>query len=176
MKNIFCWITALAGMTMLIGCASFNAALTPSLRVEKDEFDGSTIVYQPPVSAASSLNEGWHQLGFEWSSKWKYNVFIIVGVSGVHNITSVDFKVDGEIIENIKEASKLTDYGENISTRRFVTSLSNFKKIAEAKNVKMKVSGIDNYSVSTFGVGSSAPIISKFKPFVEKINELQKIK
>ncbi|MBI2427497.1 MAG: hypothetical protein HYV29_01620 [Ignavibacteriales bacterium] len=158
----------------LVGCAAMNDALTPSLRIEKDEFDGSTIIYQPPVSAASGSSEGWHHLGFEWSTKWRYNAFITVGVSGIHNISSVEFKVDGNVIDNIKVASEITDYGEHISTRRFATSWTNFLKLANAKTVIMKVNRINEYSVSTFGIGSSAPVVSKFSPFVNEVNEMQK--
>jgi|SRR5690554_709877 len=167
--RIIVLIFALVG---LHGCASFNDSMTPSMKVQKDDFDGSLIVSQSPVSAASSMKEAWHTLGFEWVQKFPDVVFIEVGVSGITNVVSVAFNVDGEIIENVKQASSLTKYGD-WSTRRLVIPIKDFSKIAAGKDVKMKVMQIDTYSVSSFGSANSGAIVnSKFPPFIEKLKEL----
>ena len=62
-------IAVLSCASILICCASINQGLTPSAKTLVSDFDGSIEVIQKPVSAASSLSEGWHTLGFRWSSK-----------------------------------------------------------------------------------------------------------
>ena len=158
-------------LSTISSCASFNDAMTPSLSVQQDQFDGSLIITQPPVSAASGLSEGWHTLGFQWSNKFPKVVFLEVGVSGITNVMGVAFNVDGQIIENIKEASSLTKYGD-WSTRRLVMPVSDFLKVAQGNDVKMKVMQIDTYSVSSFGPTNSGAIINaKFAPFIQKLKE-----
>jgi hypothetical protein len=158
-------------LVALSGCASINDAMTPSVQVKKDQFDNSEIIYQPPVSAASSLSEGWHTLGFQWNSKYPDVVFLEVGVKGITNVMGVAFNVDGLLIENIREASQLTDYGQ-WSTRRMVLPISDFIKVAQGKNVKMKVHQIDTYTVSSFGPENSGAIVNgKFEPFLQKLRE-----
>lgn len=159
---------------LISGCANFNDAMTPSLAVKTDQFDGSVIIVQPPISASSSLSEGWHTLGFEWNQKFPDEIFITVGVSDIDNVMGVKFNVDGKVITNIKDASTLTKYGD-WSTRRFVMPISDFVKVAQGRDVKMKVMQIDTYSVSSFGsINSGAIVNAKFAPFIQKLKE-QKI-
>jgi len=158
-------------LSVIPGCASFNDKMTPSVSVHQDQFDGSLIIEQSPVSAASGLSEGWHTLGFQWYQKFPKVVFLEVGVSGTTNVMGVAFNVDGQIIENIKAASVLTKYGD-WSTRRLVMPISDFVKVAQGSNVKMKVMQIDTYSVSSFGSANSDAIVnSKFGPFIQKLKE-----
>lgn len=155
------------------GCASMNDAMTPSLSVTKDDFDGTTIIRQSPVSSSSGLGEGWHTLGFEWSKKTPDTVFVTVGTNGIVNITDVAFNADGQIISNIKPASTITEYGQ-WSTRRFHMALDDFMKVANAKIVKMKVIRINDYSVSSFGTEVSGAVVNtKFQPFLSKLSELR---
>lgn len=157
--------------TLISGCASFNDAMTPSLSVQNDPFDGSLNIVQPPVSAASGMSEGWHTLGFQWNQNFPQVVFLEVGVSGIANVMGVAFNVDGEFIENIKEASTLTKYGD-WSTRRLVMSVVEFVKVAQGKDVKMKVMKIDTYSVSSFGTANAGALVnSKFPEFIQKLKE-----
>lgn len=160
----------------ITGCTSMNDALTPSLNTHKDSFDGALIVSQAPVSSSSSLTEGWHTMGFEWNQKFPDVVFLEVGTNGITNVQGVAFNVDGEIIENITEASVLTKYG-SWSTRRLVMPINEFVKVAKGRDVKMKLIQIDTYSVSTFGVSNSGAVVnSKFPPFLNKLKELDVIK
>jgi hypothetical protein len=161
MKSLFVIISVF----IITSCASFNAAMTPSVKVMKDDFDNSTIIYQAPVSSASSMSESFSTLGFEWSSNTPNNVYLIAGVRGIENISGVAFNIDGEVLENIKIASSLTKY-DTWSTRRFVISKANFIRLTKASSVKMKVSQIDTYTVSSFGLGSLAVVSSKFEPFL----------
>jgi len=155
------------------GCASMNDSLTPSMSVVKDDFDGSIIVRQAPVSAASSMSEGWHTLGFEWNQKTPDIIYITAGTNGTVNITDVEFNADGNIISNIKTASTLTEYGK-WSTRRFSMSWNDFLKITNAKSVKMKVVQINDYTVSSFGPENSGAIVNtKIPPFLKKVQELR---
>jgi hypothetical protein len=160
----------------ITGCTSMNDALTPSLNTHKDSFDGALIVSQAPVSSSSSLTEGWHTMGFEWNQKFPDVVFLEVGTNGITNVQGVAFNVDGEIIENITEASVLTKYG-SWSTRRLVMPINEFVKVAKGRDVKMKLIQIDTYSVSSFGVSNSGAVVnSKFPPFLNKLKELDVIK
>lgn len=157
---------------MFAGCASVNDSLTPPMSVNKDDFDGSIIVRQSPVSAASSISEGWHTLGFEWNQNSPNTIFITAGTNGSVNITDVQFNVDGKIISNIKTASTLTEY-DKWSTRRFSMSWSDFLEIANAKSVKMKVVQINSYTVSSFGPEHSGAVVNaKIPPFIKKVQEL----
>ena len=157
----------------LSACESINSSMTSSMKIQEDDFDGTLIVSQSPVSAASSTKEAWHTLGFEWLQKYPDVVFLEVGVSGITNVMGVAFNVDGEIIKNIKQASSLTKYGD-WSTRRLVLSFDDFEKIASGNDIKMKVIQIDTYSVSSFGSKNSAAIVNlKFPPFLQKIKDLR---
>ncbi|MGI2037060.1 hypothetical protein ACRN9Z_03130 [Shewanella frigidimarina] len=161
---------------IITGCTSMNDALTPSLNTHKDSFDGAVIVSQAPVSSSSSLTEGWHTMGFEWNQKFPDVVFLEVGTNGITNVQGVAFNVDGEIIENITEASVLTKYG-SWSTRRLVMPINEFVRVAKGRDVKMKLIQIDTYSVSSFGVSNSGAVVnSKFPPFLNKLKELDVIK
>ena len=155
----------------LFSCSSYNQMATPSAKVITDSFDGSLMVYQDNVSAASSLSEGWHTLGFRWVKKYPDIIYLSVGTNGITNISSVAFNIDGKIIELNDPASNLTDYGD-WSTRPFAISLDDFKLLAEGNTVKMKVVMIDTFTVSTFGKNHpSAIVVGKFDKFLQLISE-----
>lgn len=176
MLNIKMKVFIAAVILLMTGCASMNDALTPSLQTQTDPFDNSLIISQAPVSASSSISEPWHTMGFEWNKKFPKVVFLTVGTNGITNVEGVAFNVDGKIIENIKEASVLTQYG-SWSTRRLVMPISDFIIVAQGRDVKMKLIQIDTYSVSTFGSDHPGAIVnSKFSPFISKLKELHAIK
>lgn len=163
----------LSCVLVIAGCASVNDSLTPSVSVMKDDFDGATIVRQPPVSSSGSLSEGWHTLGFEWNQKTPDTVYITAGTNGVVNITEVAFNADGKVISHIQPASALTEYG-SWSTRRFAMSWQDFLIIAKAKSVKMRLVRINDYTVSSFGPDyPNALVNAKIPPFVAKVQELR---
>ena len=183
MRNIL----FIAILLVVSGCASMNDAMTPSAHVEKDKFDGATIVNQDSVSASSSVSdENMHSLGFDWTSKSPDVVYITVGVYGVANISGVKFNADGKIIESAKPVATSTDYanatiemvmagssGKTFSTRRFVMPIDDFRTIATAQDVRMRIDRINSYSVSTFGPANGIAIINtKFKPFLEKVDSI----
>jgi hypothetical protein len=110
-------------------------------------------------------------MGFTWKGKSPEIVYITVGVEGIDNITRLAFNVDGEIIENIRTASNLTKYGK-WSTRQFAVPIQTFIKIAKGNDVKMKISQIDTYTVSSFGSSNSMAVInSKFPPFLSELKK-----
>ena len=89
----------------LVGCATMPTDVSlledsaiPSLSVIKDEFDGSAIVQQVPVSSSSSLAEGWHALGFEWHQKTPEIIFVTAGTIGSVTLTHLAFNSDGELL------------------------------------------------------------------------------
>ncbi len=154
-------------VAMMSGCQSINSAMTPSSRVSTDPFDGTTTVTQPPVSAAASLTEDWHTLGFEWTARTPNQVFLTPGVQGIDNIFGLEFNVAGRMI-SASSASLTTDYAD-WSTRRFVVSYQDFVTIATAPIVKMKVSGANSYGVSSFGTGTSALVSKKLPTFLQQV-------
>jgi len=173
-NKIIAFVLAIA----LMGCASMNDAMTPSAHVQKDDFDGSTLVNQDPVSAATLGDSGWNVLGFDWTSKTPNSAYITVGVQGINNISGVQFNADGKLIESVKHASIGTNYANSsspLSTRRFSMPWNDFKIIATAKDVKMRVEMINTYNVSKFGPANGTVIVNtKFTPFVQKVEEALK--
>ena len=141
--------------------------MTPASKVSTDDFDGSKIVSQAPVSSSSSLTEDWHTLGFDYTSKTPDKVYVTAGVSGTDNIFGLDFNIGGRIIQ-AQQASLTTDY-DSWSTRRFCVSYKDFIAIATALSVKMKVSGANKYGVSSFGTSTNALVNKKFSPFLQKL-------
>jgi len=169
MKLIFIYI--FSGLIFLSGCASMNDSLTPSVTTKKDAFDGTLIINQSPVSSASKMSEPWHTMGFTWKEQNPDTVYVTAGVHGINNITKLAFNVDGEIINNIRTASSLTNYGD-WSTRKFAVPIQTFVKIAKGKDVKMRISQIDTYSVSSFGSSNTGAIVnSKFPPFLAELKK-----
>ncbi len=152
-----------------------NEVLTPGVSVAQDEFDNTAIVRQPPVSASSSMGEGPHLLGFSWYEKSPDTVYLTVSKLGILNIEGVQFMVDGEPLEPIRKASRLTDYGRSTdrkSSRRFATTFSAFERLANAQDVRMRVESIDTYSVSKFGPANGIAVINeKFGKFLAEVNE-----
>ena len=180
-----CKSAFLAIILAVTGCASMNDAMTPSLSVTKDRFDDTTIVKQPIVPANSSFSDSLAGLGFEWKSSLPDKIILTVGISGIENIEGADFKADGQDIPSPTTAGYLTQYPEKnlsfgdmtstYSTRRMVMPLGDFVKIANAKQVKMKIHHIDTYSVSIFGRSEMAVVGSKFEPFLAKLKDMKVI-
>jgi len=161
------WILA---ATALAGCASMNDAMTPSVNVVKDDFDGKTVIRQSPVSAASNLSETAHVLGFEWYEKYPDLIFITVGAAfRTQAIENVAFNADNVVLERFKTASSFTEFRDRASYRRFEIPWTDFVRIANASSVKMKIEGINDYTVSSFGVGGYAIVNTKFQPFIQQV-------
>ena len=161
------------------GCASLNDAMTPSIESLQDKFDGSAILRQRPVNAAGSLGESFHLLGFDWSSCTPDSVFITAGAVGTRAIRDVQFNIDGKFIRDAKPASTMTEFANGNSYRRFEIPIEVFIAIASAKSVKMRLDGINDYTVSSFGpegTGSMAIVNSKFQPFVAKLREMRPVR
>jgi len=162
------WILWLAAL--LSGCASFNDTLTPSANVIQDKFDGSTIVRQLPVSAAASVADAWHTLGFEWISSAPKDVYVTAGIIGTVRVSTLAFNADGTLITDIRQASEHTAFSDGWSSRRFVMPLADFLVVARASTVHMKISQSNSESVSTFGTSHPLAIVTKkFQPFLDKV-------
>lgn len=166
-------------LLLLAGCADMNDAMTPSLRMEKDNFDGATIVRQPSVGASSTLGEPRHTLAFDWNQRTPNTVYVTAGVLGIRSIAALAFNADGRVIQNLKEASAVTDrisYGQagSWSERRFAMTWEEFQAVVNARSVKMRVSGVNDYAVSSFGPDHDGAIVNtKLKPFAERVRELR---
>lgn len=162
------------------GCTGFNDAMTPGVEVIQDQYYGTSIVRQAPVSAAQSLSEAWHTLGFEWVEKTPNRVYITAGIEGVRYLTGVEFKADGSVIDKIEPAAIMTEleyYAVDLPTwsgRRFVMSWDDFQVIATAQTVLMRLDHVDKYSVSSFGQSRPKAIVTaKFGPFLAKVREIR---
>lgn len=167
----------LAIITTIAGCADFNAAMTPGAVTIKDDFSGATIIRQDSISASSSLSESFHTIGFEWSTHKPDTVYITAGLAmQTRTIQGVQFKADGQTIENIELASTHTEYENQASSRRFALPLAEFRKIAAASEVKMKVvyDFENSYSVSSFGTNHPLALTTKkIPPFISQIDTLK---
>ena len=169
MKTALGLLTTCLAAFLLNGCQSYNAAMTPRTKVAVDDFDGSRVITQPPVSSSASIAEDWHMLGFDWNSRTPDKVFLTAGVHGTNNVFGLDFDVGGKVI-TARPASLTTEYGP-WSTRRFVVSRKEFETLATAPLVKMKVSGANSYGVSSFGTSPRALVGSKFLSFLQRLEE-----
>lgn len=168
MKNYLKLFILLASVLFIANCATMNQQLTPGVKVVVSDFDNSIEVIQKPVSSSSKITEGWHTLGFRWNNQAPKHVFLTVGVKGIENISEVDFNIDGKFVSP-KTASTITNYSD-WSTRQFVMTIDNFKALAKANSVKMKVTIIDKYTVSSFGKNYPNAIINgKFLDFLTQI-------
>lgn len=158
-------------IALVTSCAGVVDSMTPSTQAFVDEFDGRRIVRQPPVSAASGLGESFHTLGFEWMEKYPNSIFITAGVAmRTSAIADVAFNADGRIFDKLKLASSLTDFEYQASSRRFELPLEDFVVIATASLVKMRLGGINAYTVSSFGHGAgSSAVNAKFGPFLDAV-------
>lgn len=156
----------------LMGCVGVNDALTPSAQTIVDQFDGRQIIRQAPISAASGLSEDFHTLGFEWMEKYSDLIFVTVGhAMQIRAIQDAAFNADGKIFDKLKPASALTHFEHGASFRRFEMPLDQFRVVARANVVKMRVGGINDYTVSSFGPGSGEAIVnSKFAPFLTAVD------
>jgi len=160
---------------LLSGCASMNDALTPSPSTLKDDFDGTTIVRQPPVGASSSFSEPIHSLGFEWFTRDPGRVYLNVGAhfsARTGGMTGLSFNADGEIFR-AEQSNPFTKRERDIykESSRFSVTFDQFQRIASAQVVKMRVDGLGEATVSSFGprTGSGAQVTLKFAPFLEQI-------
>lgn len=152
-------------------CKSYTELMTPSARISSDSFDGSKVINQPPVSAAASMSENWHTLGFDWNSRTPDKVFVTAGAPGTQNIFGLAFNVGGKVI-TARSVSLMTEFGVS-STRRFAMNYRDFETIATAPLVKMKVSGANSYGVSSFGTSTKALVNAKFPGFLQQVQAIR---
>lgn len=157
---------------ILMGCAHVNGALTPAVQVAKDEFDGAAIVRQPPVSAAYGMRDAWHTLGFEWIEKTPGVVYLTAAAQGAA-ISELAFNADGRIFGNLKVATLPVPANQG-NSRRFVMVWDDFMVLVNAKEVKMRASRDNEYTVSSFGSAyPNAQVNATFVPFVAKVREVR---
>lgn len=165
-------------LTLLIFLAGCVSTMWP-MQVIKDDFDGATIVRQPPVVACRPIltnPDNPQYLGFEWSTKNPDLVILTAQLNGIDNIVSLEFMSDDKPINNIKIASPTTEFdtGSSSSSRRFSIPIEDFRKIAAARIVKMKTSSISAYNVSRFGQEYPDVIVTtRFTPFLAKIESIK---
>lgn len=165
-----------SAVVLLLTLTACVSSMWP-LEVMKDDFDGATIVRQPPVVASRptlTSDDSPQSLGFEWSSKTPDTVFVTAQYFVIENIEKVEFIADEQRIQGISTASVLTQFepGSSYSSRRFAMPMTEFRKIASAHIVKMKISSIDTYSVSRFGKDYPNVIVSdRFDPFLVAVDQ-----
>ncbi|MES1982379.1 MAG: hypothetical protein V4443_07875 [Pseudomonadota bacterium] len=175
----------LAILLVLSGCtSSINKLTTPNAQVSKDKSDGSVYVRQPPVNASRdsfSSGDAWHTLGFEWLSRIPDTVFFTVGVIGqASQIQDLALIADDQVIQGIKPTS---DTNINIDQsvgiplkdtyRRYSMPLDEFRKVAAARVVKMKIFRAHDTSSSQFGKDFPYVAVNgKFSPFLNKVDAL----
>lgn len=157
-------------LAFVAGCAGFQDAMTPSFSVSSDAYSGVVTIDQPPVNAAQ-MGEHFHVLGFDWRGDMPDSVFVTAGVQGIENVMGLHLKADGVELSGIDEASSNTEYGD-WSTRRFVMPLSEFERLENAGDVRLRIDSIDTYSVSSFSVsGNAGAVAAKIKPFLAAIRQ-----
>lgn len=165
-------LAAIVTAMSMTGCAQMNNAITPSVDVAQDEFTGATVVTQDVVSATDSMTDGWNLLGFIWNSYRPDYVYINAGVTDSPvNIKDTKFKVGNDFIQCKKTDQIFTSFQKTGSIKQCYMPLSDFKRIATADKVMLRIETGDGMSTSSFGAGSSATVSSKFVPFLAAIEE-----
>jgi hypothetical protein len=172
-------------LLLMTGCtSSINKLTSPNANVIKDETDGSVLITQPPVTAArDSFESGdaWHTFGFEWFSKVPDIVVFTAGVIGQASpIQDITLIADDEIIQDITPASNTSiDINQTVGIplkdthRRFTMPLTQLRKVAAARVVKMKIVRANGASFSQFGKDSPYVAVNgKFAPFLKKVDGL----
>lgn len=165
-------------LASLTGCQLFP------LQVMKDDFDGATIVRQPNLVASRptlTTEDNPQGLGFEWSTAKPDIVLLTAGLFEISNIEKLEFIADDQPITGVALASVITEFNTSkyssapASMRLFSIPMAEFRKLANARIVKMKISGIGNYSVSRFGQDyPDVMVSSRFAPFLAKIDAVKK--
>lgn len=154
----------------LAACMSASQSPTPSAKTTVDDSDNTIKVIQKPVSAANNTKEGKNILGFSWYSQAPNIVFLDAGMSGRTKVTGVAFDIDGDIVE-FKSLSGGTRFENNWSYITFLMPLDQFRRMASAKIVEMKVEKNFAYSVSSFGKTRPNAIVNgKFAAFLEQVD------
>src|SRR3954452_14919778 len=97
-STLLSFFASLVLLSLLVSCQDINSAITPGSKSMTDDFDGSKVITQAPVSSSSTLAEAWHTLGFDWSSKTPDRIFLTAGVQGTNNVFGLDFNVGGRVI------------------------------------------------------------------------------
>ena len=164
-------ILAILATVTMTGCASLAAdIMTPGPKAETDPYDGATQVTQPPANA-STASGPFVSLGMYWKSSTPDLVYVQPGVRGIRNVFDVDFTADGRRIEDAKPAQIFPDYGE-MSSRAFAISYDEFRAIATAQTVRMKITTGSKHQVATFGQAHSSAMIShKLPEFLELVRQ-----
>ena len=169
-------LSLLATSLFLVSCQSYNNAVTPKAKVITDDFDGSKIVMQSPISSASKLSEPWHLLGFDYNSKTPGTVYLTAVTQGINNVFGLEFNADGKFIKtsrvSVSTDLKFSRYGDK-SQSRFTIPYNDFVTISNSSSVKMKIVKANSYSVSSFGTSTRALVNSKFQSFLEKTASLR---
>lgn len=174
------WILCIT-LILLAGCTSFNQKMTPGVSTQVDKFDGSVYINQPPVGCASDLSENIMAMGFWWSEKNPGVVALDVNYHGSVAMMSLEFKIDGEDVQTTKRAG-LTDIDINRdrlsgvvssnSQKTFFISLEDFRRMARADVVKMRVLLSTSHLFASFGKSRKAAIINgKMTPFLELVDK-----
>jgi hypothetical protein len=156
----------------LTACMSASQSPTPTAKTTV----GDSVI-QKPVSAENNTKRGSNILGFSWKSTAPESVILEVGTLGNY-VKAVHFDIDGDMLRYDKPEDTLTSYG-TYSYGTFVMPLKQFRRMANAKQVKMKVIyGTDRYRVTSFGKAKGSAIVdSKFPPFLEQVDaQLEKLK
>ena len=154
----------------LAACTSTSQSPTPAAKTTGDDSGKTIRISQKPVSAANNTKKGQNILGFSWKSTAPEIVILEVGTQGNY-VKAVHFDIDGNIVRYDKPESTLTSYG-TWSYGTFLMPLEQFRTMANAKEVKMKVIyGTDRYRVTSFGKAKGNAIVDgKFPPFLEQVD------
>lgn len=161
---------------LLFAVALLIAGCGPSLRIGVDPFTKARTVVQRDASAASSILQPWHRLGFGWNEKAPDYIVLVVGVREIDNIVGADFNADGTII-TAKPLTASVEYGDPRkgvpSIRQFSVSYDEFVKIAAARNVAYRIDRISSKTVSTFGQDEGGEVAPLFAPFLAEVRKIR---
>ncbi len=175
---MFARVLLVVAATCAIGACATGPEVQSSstLQVVKDDYDGATIVRQPPVAAGTPGEGEFNALGFEWRSKFANRVVLVAGTRGVIRVANLTIEVDGEALP-VRTVGEITEYGdpgaERWSMRRFEVSWTDLERMAAARTVRMKVVGPNEMFGTAFGKDQyGAPVnrtLAEFRSTVRRL-------
>lgn len=176
MRKIFLLVTS----ALISACSSTMVdSLTPDPKVYVDKFENSTEIYQYPVAAFESgdSSEDKQGIGLYWSSSSPSSVQVeAMVIDEVIGIKSISFKTNDNVYEFDDSTHTFTKFERtqvsNSSLKSFVVPYEVLKVLANADDVKFKITRNDNtYGVSTFGKSTTALINQKLPKFINLVDK-----
>ena len=176
-------IRILTSMILIAGLISACVPIPGDIKIDKSEFDGSTMIHMEPAWVGNSLIK----FGLFRSSKmYKNEVILKVLVNGIYrfaNDDSLEIKIDGELLKP-RLADGYTDYnhtsgqvfkghyyaGSSWTLQQYVITKSDIKRMIEAKKVLVRIKFRNSFTDGNFSQGGMTTALNGFRSFILQLD------